>query len=119
MNLKRFVKYAGYIAVISCVALLSINLLSDNNILDKSNTAMINSIERDNFAEDLTNSNDAENKKSRIIVKPSENSNFPERDTTDNGNGTRAAVPSTNNNLKVQPLPPADANAQIIINLLQ
>lgn len=90
MNLKRYVKYAGYIAVISCVTLLSENLISYNNMLDKSNVAMVNSLERDNLVEGFTNDN-----------------------------GTRVAVPSTNDNLKVQPLPPADANHQIIIDLLQ
>lgn len=43
-ELKGYVKYAGYIAAICWFTLLSANLLSYNNVLDKSNTAMINSL---------------------------------------------------------------------------
>ncbi len=71
-ELRGYVKYAGYIDVICWSTLLSANLLSYNNVLDKSNTAMINSLEMDNLAEGLTN-----------------------------GNGTRAAVPSINDNLQI------------------
>lgn len=121
MNLKHYVRYAVCIVVISCVALLIKNLLCDNNnnISDKSNTATIKSIETDNYAKSFPNSNETSNKRNRIIVKPSENNSSSERDTTDNGNRTKVPVPSTNDNLKVQPLPPADDNAQIIVNLLK
>lgn len=116
MNLKHYVKCAGCITAISCIVLLSTTFPNNSG---KVSTPAANSIKGDYFAEGLTNDNGAENKKNRIIIKPSENNNSSERNTTDNGNGTRVSVPSTNNNLKVRPLPPADANAQIIVNLLK
>lgn len=93
MKLKHCSKYILYIAFISCITLLSINLTNrDGNLI--------------------------ENKHSRIIIKSIENAYVPVSKGSPNKEAIRGITPETNGKSIVQPLPVPDTNAPIIISPL-
>jgi hypothetical protein len=92
LRLKHRSKYILFMAFISCIVLLSINLNNSDGrkIKDES---------------------------SRIIIQSTENGYIQEIKESVNDEGTRVTVPATNGKSEspVQPLPEADANDPIVI----
>ncbi|WP_160691675.1 hypothetical protein [Clostridium sp. C2-6-12] len=91
--LKHCKKYIIFMACISCVALLSIELANRDfsNIKDKS---------------------------SRIIIKSTEMGDIPDIKELTNDERTRVTIPATNDNAPVQSLPVPNTNVPIVISPL-
>jgi hypothetical protein len=95
LKLKHHGKYILFMAFISCIALVSINLTNRDG-------------------------SKIEDKSSRIIIKSTEKGYISDIKELANDEGTRVAIPATNGKSKspVQPLPVPDTNAPIIISPL-